>query len=155
MSLTHSSFNCLPFCQINSEDLYQMLKLRSEVFVLEQQCAYLDLDGLDQQAHHVFRKSSGNQIMSYARILPPVLPNNQYSSIGRVVVAPSHRHKNLGRDLMLAAVAFTENLFPNHPIQISAQTYLTQFYQSLGFVNTGHFYLEDDIPHQEMRYKAT
>lgn len=153
MALSHPPFNCLPFNQISTDDLYHILRLRSAVFVLEQNCAYLDLDELDQQAHHLFQKSTSGQIIGYARILSPLHSDHQYSSIGRVVVAASHRHKKLGRALMLAAIEQTEKLFPDHPIQISAQTYLSTFYQSLGFVNTGHFYLEDDIPHQEMVYQ--
>lgn len=149
----HCPFNLLHFSEINSHDMYQILRLRSEVFVLEQNCAYLDMDNIDQQALHLYQKSPSGEVISYARILPPNLLNNQQSSIGRVVVAKEHRQEKLGYALMLTAIEHTKKLFPDHPIQISAQTYLTQFYQRLGFINTGHFYLEDDIPHQEMIYQ--
>ncbi len=141
------------FTELNIDDLYQILKLRSAVFVLEQQCPYQDLDDMDQQAWHLFGKDK-SEVVVYARILTPNQLNQQNSSIGRVVVSDKHRDQQLGRELMQQAIVLTLEKFPAHPIKISAQTYLTEFYQSLGFVNTGYFYLEDDIPHQEMVYQA-
>ncbi len=154
MTTIQPSFKLYQFAEICTEDIYQVLKLRSEVFVLEQNCAYLDLDDIDQNAYHLYQKSDSGQIISYARILPPNCTDGQHSSIGRVVVAKTHRHHKLGRALMLSAIEHAENLFPNFPIKISAQTYLSKFYLSLGFINTGYFYLEDDIPHQEMLFQA-
>ncbi|TDR23785.1 GNAT family N-acetyltransferase [Marinicella litoralis] len=154
MPLKPPSYVLKQFDQINTLDIYQILKLRSAVFVSEQNCAYLDLDDIDQQALHLFQKSDDNHIIAYARILPPALSNGQFTSIGRVVVAQSHRQLKLGRALMEAAIDQAQNLYPDHPIKISAQTYLTRFYQSLGFINTGVYYLEDDIPHQEMVYQT-
>ena len=143
----------LSFAELTVNQLYHILQLRSEVFVLEQNCAYLDLDGLDQQALHLLSFDDRQQLVAYARILSPEQNQNAFSSIGRVVVSKKMRQQHLGRHLMEHAIEITLQKFPNLPIQISAQTYLSKFYQSLGFVNTGHFYLEDDIPHQEMIYQ--
>lgn len=147
------NYKFLKFNQLSVDDLYQILKLRTEVFVLEQQCAYQDLDGMDQHAWHVLGMNVNKKIVSYARILSPEQCDYNFCSIGRVVVKKSFRQENLGRQLMTAAIDFTKNKFTEHLIQISAQTYLSKFYQSLGFVNTGNFYLEDDIPHQTMVYQ--
>lgn len=143
----------LTFADLTIDQLYQILRLRSQVFVLEQNCAYQDMDDLDQQAFHLIISEVNQPIIAYARILSPAEYDNKYSSIGRVVVAESMRQQKLGRQLMQLAIDHTRRLFPKVPIKISAQTYLSEFYQSLGFVNTGHFYLEDDIPHQEMIFK--
>ncbi len=143
----------LSFAELTAHQLYQILQLRSQVFVLEQNCAYQDMDDLDQQAFHLIISEVNQPIIAYARILSPAEYDNKYSSIGRVVVAESMRQQKLGRQLMQMAIDHTISLFPNVPIKISAQSYLSKFYQSLGFVNTGHFYLEDDIPHQEMIFK--
>ena len=143
----------LTFTELTVDQLHQILQLRSQVFVLEQNCAYQDIDDLDQQALHLIISEENQPIIAYARILSPAEYNNKYSSIGRVVVAESMRQQKLGRQLMQMAIEHAKRLFPKVPIEISAQTYLSKFYQSLGFVNTGHFYLENDIPHQEMIFK--
>ena len=88
-------------------------------------------------------------------ILPPGENPSDHCSIGRVVVAANARDQQLGRQLMLAAIQVCQNQFHNHPIQISAQSYLHRFYHALGFEDTGHYYLEDQIPHQEMIYRAS
>ena len=144
-------FSTVDFQGLNTTELYQVLALRSEIFVLEQQCAYQDMDGLDAQCHHVLGQK-GDQLIAYARILPPELTQNDTVSIGRVVVAAAQRKEKMGKQLMLFAIQATQSLFPNHQIEISAQSYLTRFYLELGFKNTGVFYLEDDIPHQTMIY---
>ena len=136
------------FAELTTSQLYQILRLRSAVFVLEQDCAYLDMDDLDQQAWHVFL-SDQDPIKAYARILPPK-DDTQVYHIGRVVVAASERKQQLGQRLMLAAINHCQQLAPGAAIEISAQTYLTHFYQALGFINTGKYYLEDDIAHQTM-----
>ncbi len=148
-----TGFSTVDFQDLNTTELYQVLALRSEVFVLEQQCAYQDMDGLDAQCHHILGQLKDGQVIAYARILPPELTQNETVSIGRVVVAADHRKENMGKQLMLFSIKAAQNLFPNHQIEISAQSYLTHFYQNLGFVNTGNFYLEDDIPHQTMIYR--
>ena len=156
MALNESTFQLQSFAELSNTDLYQIMRLRSAVFVLEQNCAYLDLDDLDQDSLHLYTKDdSGKNIIAYARILLPEQCNNTHSSIGRVVVQPDRRHDRIGQALMQAAIQVCQKHFPQQPIKIAAQTYLTDFYQQLGFVNTGYFYLEDQIPHQEMVYQGT
>jgi ElaA protein len=148
-----SAFHCQPMSGLSVQQLYQMLQLRSEVFVVEQACAYQDADGLDQQAWHLWQENSSGDITAYARILPPGTESAEAASIGRVVVALKHRGEQLGEHLMQAAISQCEQHWPSAPILISAQTYLSRFYQRLGFVNTGDYYLEDLIPHQKMLYQ--
>ena len=148
------NFKTATFEQLNTTQLYQILALRSEVFVLEQDCAYQDMDGIDALSHHVWAETD-QQLFAYARILPPVLNPNEHVSIGRVVVAEAQRKDQWGKKLMQYAINYALESFPESTIEISAQTYLTHFYQNLGFVNTGNFYLEDDIPHQTMIYRPT
>ena len=153
MALSNTPFQLKTFAELNNQELYQILQLRNQVFVVEQTCAYQDLDGLDDSALHLFSKADNNQIISYARILIPNQCNNTHCSIGRVVVSAEFRQLKLGRLLMQTAIEHARQQFPKIPLKISAQTYLTHFYLSLGFVNTGHFYLEDLIPHQEMIFQ--
>ncbi len=153
MVLNESAFKLQSFHELSNHDLYQILQLRSAVFVLEQNCAYQDLDDLDQQALHLYKKIDNYEIIAYTRILSPDQCNENHSSIGRVVVKQEQRQHKYGYALMQAAIQATLKHFPKHPIKISAQSYLTHFYQNLGFINTGHFYLEDQIPHQEMIYR--
>ncbi len=153
MVLSEPRFQLHTFTELSSTDLYQIMQLRSAVFVLEQNCAYQDLDDLDQKSLHLYRKAGKGEIIAYARILTPEQCDHTHSSIGRVVVKQQYRHENMGQTLMQAAIQETLKHFPKVPIKISAQTYLTHFYQQLGFINTGHFYLEDQISHQEMLYQ--
>lgn len=154
MVLNNSAFKLCTFTALSSADLYQIMQLRCAVFVLEQNCAYQDLDGLDQQALHLYKKAENNEIVAYARILTPQQGEDTHSSIGRVVVKQNQRHANIGHALMQTAINTALKQFPKHPIKISAQSYLYNFYQQLGFVNSGRFYLEDQIPHQEMVYQT-
>ena len=142
------------FSQLDNDQLYQILQLRSEVFVLEQNCAYQDIDGSDQQAQHLLVMQNMH-LIGYARIMPPACHKDEYASIGRVVIKQKSRQHQLGQQLMQQAINHTLSLYPDYPIKISAQTYLSRFYQNLGFVNTGVYYLEDDIPHQEMLYQGS
>ncbi len=145
------NFQVLNFNELDGHQLYQLLQLRSEVFVLEQACAYQDIDGEDATATHLMGWDQG-VLVAYARMLPA---KNGHISIGRVVVKASHRHMKLGVQVMQRAIKWCQNHHPKRTIEISAQTYLTHFYQKLGFDNTGHFYLEDDIPHQTMVLRNT
>ncbi len=154
MTLTDQKFQLQTFAELSADELYQILQLRCAVFVLEQQCPYQDIDGLDQQSLHLFQASQAGQVFAYARILPPGLSGADHISIGRVVVSQERRKDRVGQALMQAAVAAALDRYPGHRIKISAQTYLTQFYLNLGFVSTGTYYLEDQIPHQEMVYQA-
>ncbi len=154
MSLKKGPFQLLSFAELTADQLYQILQLRCAVFVLEQQCPYQELDGLDQQSLHLFQASQSGEVFAYARILPPGLSSADDISIGRVVVSKERRKDQIGQALMQAAMTAALDRYPGHRIKISAQTYLTQFYLNLGFVSTGKYYLEDQIPHQEMIYPA-
>lgn len=139
------------FAQLLPHQLYALLKLRQDVFVLEQDCLYPDLDDKDQLAQHLLMSSAEqDQLSAYARILPP---NTRFKevSIGRVVVAQRDRDKGLGRDLMLWAIEECARLYPAQTVRISAQAHLEPFYASLGFVTDSEPYEEDGIPHLEMR----
>lgn len=125
-----------------------MLQLRSEVFVVEQNCVYQDIDGKDAKAIHVLGEFDG-QIVAYARLFKPGDYFEQ-ASIGRVVVKEIFRDRKWGHDLMRGAIAALAEMGET-AITISAQLYLKKFYESHGFVAVGGQYLEDDIPHIEMR----
>lgn len=137
------------FEELTKEELYRILQLRAEVFVVEQECAYLDVDGLDQKALHVLGIGPEN-ICAYTRIFRA----GDYfddPSIGRVVVSSEFRGKALGKKIMEASMKYIEgNLKSTHTV-ISAQLYLTKFYEDMGFKPEGAEYLEDDIPHIKMR----
>jgi ElaA protein len=135
------------FSDFDIEELYKVLQLRSEVFVVEQDCVYQDMDGKDQKAIHILGYEK-DQLVAYTRFFKPGDYFEQ-ASIGRVVVSPQHRGKSYGKEIMDASIAFAkaENL-PS--IKISAQCYLDKFYTDLGFICTGEKYLEDGIPHQTM-----
>ena len=137
------------FEALSLEELYQLLKLRSEVFVVEQNCVYLDVDDKDQKALHVFGLLDGKMV-AYARLFN----RNDYfenASIGRVVSHPDFRAKKIGHELMQQSIEAIETYFGEKEITISAQLYLKKFYESHGFEQTSEMYLEDDIPHIEMK----
>ncbi len=127
--------------------LYEVLKLRSEVFVLEQQCIYLDPDGADLQAWHLLGRGEGGELQAYARLL-------EGPRIGRVLTAPGARGAGQGRALMHEAIAQCERLWPGQPIELAAQAYLQRFYASFGFEPTSALYEEDGISHIDMKRPA-
>ncbi|WP_422349573.1 GNAT family N-acetyltransferase [Flagellimonas sp.] len=136
------------FDQLTTQELYQLLQLRSAVFVVEQDCVYQDVDGKDQKAIHVLGTKEG-KLAAYTRMFGP----GDYfdnPSIGRVVVAQDERQYGYGKVIMEASIADLENRYPGKTIELSAQTYLLRFYNSLGFKETGTEYLEDGIPHVRM-----
>jgi ElaA protein len=137
------------FIDLSSEQLYEVLKLRSAVFVIEQNCIYQDMDDKDKKAMHLLGYN-GEELVAYARLLAPGISYNE-ASIGRVVVDPNHRGKNSGKELMTKAIEETLSIFETNEIVISAQQYLEKFYTELGFIKEGEMYLEDDIPHVKMR----
>lgn len=137
------------FEELSNQELYDLLQLRSAVFVVEQDCVYQDLDGLDQPSMHLLGYHQ-QQLVATARILPPKLKYRDAAAIGRVVTAPSVRNKGIGKTLMQKAIAEVRRLFPNVDIKISAQCYLDKFYRELGFKVISAIYLEDGIDHQEM-----
>lgn len=137
------------FNELSPAQLYQILALRSEVFVVEQQCIYQDLDYLDQQAIHVIGLDNLNNLISYARILEPGVVYPEYA-IGRVIVSKTVRGTGEGHSLMNYCMGTIETLAGRVAIRISAQAHLEQFYQTHRFKSTGKSYLEDGIPHVEM-----
>ncbi len=138
-----------PFDALSLAELYALLQLRSEVFVVEQTCVFQDIDGHDQAAYHLLGYTAAGELAAYARLFAPGSSYVQVS-IGRVVSSPRHRRGGLGRALLTQAIAECEALFGAQPIKIGAQCYLQAFYESFGFVPQGEPYLEDGIPHQYM-----
>jgi ElaA protein len=136
------------FESLSVNELYDILRLRSEIFVVEQNCVYLDLDGKDQKALHLFGTFEGN-IVAHARLFKPGI-SFVHASIGRVTVEAKHREKKWGHELMRQAIAGVLEHFGETEITIGAQLYLKKFYESHGFVQTSEMYLEDDIPHIQM-----
>ena len=137
------------FEALSVRELYDLLQLRSEVFVVEQNCVYQDIDGKDEKAIHLIGEDNG-QIVGYARLFKPHDYFDQ-ASIGRVVVKESYRDKKLGHVLMREAIQVIKTHFDQREITISDQLYLKKFYESHGFVQTSAMYLEDDIPHIQMK----
>lgn len=136
------------FNELNTRELYTILKARMEVFTLEQECAYQDCDDRDLQAYHLVGMQ-GDELMAYSRILPTGIAYENYCSIGRVLTRKPARGLSLGKALMKRSIAICHELFPAD-IKISAQSYLERFYTDLGFVATGDHYFEDNIPHMSM-----
>ena len=137
------------FEDLSTNQLYDILKLRSEIFVVEQNCVYLDIDGKDKLALHLFGESEG-KIVAYSRLFKRGISFDN-ASIGRVVVDANYRDRKWGHDLMREAISGIKNHFGESQITIGAQLYLKKFYESHGFIKTSDMYLEDDIPHIEMK----
>jgi ElaA protein len=137
-----------PFGQLTPHELYAALRLRSAVFVVEQNCVFLDMDNLDQQAHHCLGWH-GAELVACTRLFAPGVVYAQ-ASIGRVAVAGSARRFGLGKKLMEVSIQACAQLFGPQPIQIGAQLYLKRFYEGFGFCPVGEVYLEDDIEHIHM-----
>ena len=142
-------FDVKPFHQLSTTELYAILNLRNEVFVIEQNCVYLDTDFKDQKAIHVLGYYN-EELVAYCRLFNAG-DYFENASLGRVIVAQKHRDKKWGNNLMLEAISKIKSLFGQTKITISAQLYLQKFYESHGFVATSPSYLEDDIPHIEMK----
>ena len=133
-------------------DLYAMLKLRVDVFVVEQECPYPELDGNDADCLHL-RLLADGELIACARLWRPT--PEHHPRIGRVAVSPDHRGKRLGEALMREAIEACEKLYPGEPIAISAQSHLQAFYGTLGFSVTSAEYVEDGIPHVDMERPAS
>jgi len=133
------------FDELTPLELYNVLRLRSEVFVVEQNCVFLDMDNKDQQSYHLMG-SHDNELVAYVRLLPPGLAYDEIS-IGRVVSSPQYRGSGAGKLLMQKAITTAAELFGKQPIRIGAQLYLKNVYSSLGFETQGDIYLEDGIQH--------
>lgn len=143
-------FSCLPFDQLSPFELYDIMALRQEVFIVEQNCPYLDADGKDPHCWHLMGRNSEKKLICYTRLLPEGLAYQGYTSIGRVVSSPAARGAGAGKMLMRRSIEMCIHLFGNQPVKIGAQSYLLKFYESFGFRSTGEEYLEDGIPHTKM-----
>jgi ElaA protein len=140
---------CIQFNDLTPNQLYDMLQLRISVFIVEQQCIYQDLDDKDRHSHHLL--SYDDQVLAgTTRIVPPGISYEKYASIGRVASLPLLRKKGIGMELMKVSIQKCNDLYPEYPIKISAQSYLLDFYGRFGFIATGEEYLEDNIPHTAM-----
>jgi ElaA protein len=141
------------FDDLSAGELYDIMRLRQEVFVVEQDCAYLDADGHDKNGVHLLHYED-ERLVAYARILPMGISYSEYASIGRIAVAKENRGKGLGATITTKAVEISNELFGGAPIKISAQCYILDMYSKLGFDAVGESYLEDGIPHQAMIWRG-
>jgi ElaA protein len=147
-----ASWRWLTWRDLDADTLHAILKLRGEVFVVEQNCVYADVDGLDPQCDHLCGTNESRQLVAYLRVLPPGAKYPE-PAIGRVVVAPGARKHGHARHAMLEAIPHCRARFPGKPILVQAQRYLEPFYRSLGFETIGTPYDEDGIPHVDMRLR--
>ena len=136
------------FSELTTEELYTILLLRSEVFVVEQNCVYQDVDDKDQKAYHVLGIKEG-KLIGYARLFNAG-DYFEFPSMGRILIQENQRKYKYGYELVQESINYIENNFTEKTIVISAQTYLNKFYNSLGFLQEGEGYLEDGIPHIKM-----
>lgn len=143
-------FECYAFAELQLDQLYAILALRQEVFVVEQHCPYLDADGQDQVARHLLGWDEEGRLAAYTRILPIGAAYEGSAAIGRVVTAAFARGRGYGRPLMEKALIELRNAYGKVAIKLSAQAHLQGYYESLGFERVGEAYLEDGIPHVSM-----
>jgi ElaA protein len=136
---------CKPFADLKPIELYAILQLRNEVFIVEQNCPYQDLDNKDLKAYHLMGTGAG-KLLAYSRLLAPGISYSE-SSIGRIVSSPAARKSGMGKELMQESIKHIRHLFQTDTIRIGAQLYLKKFYELYGFIQDGNPYLEDDIPH--------
>lgn len=140
---------CKPFDSLTVHELYAILQLRSEVFVVEQRCTFQDADNKDHFSHHLMGWAENGLLAAYTRLLPEATAFREVS-IGRVVTSPKMRYKGLGKELMLESISRCFTLFGKQPVRIGAQMYLKKFYESFGFMQDSEVYVEDGIDHIEM-----
>ena len=141
---------CKAFTELSVDELYEILALRSEVFVVEQNCIFLDLDHKDQKALHFMGFDQKNQLMAYTRLFDENVYYQGFLSIGRVVASPKGRGEGYGREIFGKSVQRIQEFFGEKPIKIGAQAYLESFYASFGFKSINEDYIEDGIPHKIM-----
>lgn len=142
-------WQCCRFHDLTVDQLYAILRARSAVFVVEQNCPYLDMDDADQSALHLIAWAEDQKVAAYLRIVPPGVKYAE-ASLGRVITSDFARGTGIGKSLLNRGIAACKEAHPSHAIRIGAQQYLEKFYQSFGFVTVSEMYLEDDIPHIEM-----
>jgi len=146
------TWQCLPFDELSTNELYAILKARQAVFVVEQNCPFLDADDVDQHCLHLSGwqvRDTTKALAAYARLVPPKVKYLE-PSIGRVITSPEFRGQGLGKELMQRAVRAMDELYPGLAIRIGAQQYLEKFYSRFGFETASPTYIEDGIPHVEM-----
>lgn len=151
-AITAISWICKPFDDLSPRELYALLQLRSEVFVVEQNCVFQDIDDKDQASWHLLGWHDGF-LAAYTRLVPAGISFEEVS-IGRVVTSPKMRKSGAGRLLMEKSIATSYSIFGKAPIRIGAQLYLKRFYESFGFQQSSEMYLEDGIEHIEMLLKV-
>jgi ElaA protein len=144
------SWRCKFFTELTNFEVYKILQLRNEVFIVEQNCVYQDCDDKDLKAYH-FMGWDDDKLVAYTRLLSPGISYPDAASIGRVITSPSVRGKNVGKELMTNSIAEVYRLFGKIPIRISAQFYLKRFYESFSFVQYSDVYMEDGIEHIGMK----
>jgi len=147
--------------ELTPDRLYAFLKLRSDIFVVEQNCVFSEMDGIDPHCEHLLATGADGELQAYLRLVPPGVkrphsgsPAASGPAIGRVVVAAAHRGSGLGRRIMLESLRHCEALYPGLPVSLSGQQHLEAFYASLGFVTQRPAYLEDGIWHVDMQRPA-
>lgn len=144
------NLECKPFVELSTEELYRIMWLRQEVFIVEQNCVFSDLDYKDQKAWHCMAKKSDGKIVAYTRLFDENDYYEGFLSIGRVVSDPAERKEGFGRKVFGYSVKKVSELFGNKPIKIGAQAYLEKFYESFGFKSINQDYIEDGIEHKLM-----
>ena len=146
--MIHPHWKCIPFKELTVKEVYEILKLRQDIFIMEQACLYQDIDGIDEYSLHVLAQSE-DTLLAYARIIPN--DETQIVKLGRIIVHPDHRGMTLGKTLVEYTIQKAQQLFTPQHIHISAQTYLKRFYESLGFRSIGNSYDLDGISHIDMK----
>ncbi|GMM66837.1 GNAT family N-acetyltransferase [Alteromonas sp. MTD1] len=145
------SWQAKQFKELTTNELFELLKLRVDVFVVEQNCAYPELDEKDRHAESRHLMGfKGDTLVACARLLAPGV-SYPSASIGRVATKEDHRGSGMGKLLMAEAISHCESIWPTHAIEIGAQEYLKRFYEGFGFVSKSQMYLEDGIPHIDMK----
>jgi len=137
------------FDDLTSHELYSVLQLRNEVFVVEQNCVFQDADDKDQDSYHLMGWDN-EMLVAYSRIVPPGIAYDSFPSIGRVVTSPKMRRTGIGKTLMQQSIEELQKLLGKSSIKLGAQLYLKKFYESFGFAQSSEVYIEDGIPHIEM-----
>jgi ElaA protein len=144
-------FEIKEFEDLTTAQLYKIIKARIDIFVVEQNCPYEECDNKDYDSIHIFSEEN-NKIIAYLRIIPAGI-SYQEPSIGRVLVNKEYRRQGIAKKIMYLALEYINNNFETNYIRISAQKYLLNFYENIGFKKVSEEYLEDGIPHYEMLYK--
>ncbi|KJL04470.1 MULTISPECIES: GNAT family N-acetyltransferase [Priestia] len=136
------------FQELTNDELYEILQLRTSIFVVEQKCAYLEVDGKDKFAYHLFKKEN-KKIIAYLRVLPKGISYKE-ASLGRIIVKQAQRGTGLGRELVARGIDFLENELHEKTIKIQAQSRLQKFYESFGFKPISDIYADEGLPHVDM-----